>query len=68
MVDIQFRVVSDRRDGLLLALGQTVIAAGFNLLRQRMVNSEEGVVLTMVVRGPESGLLQLEERLGTHIW
>ncbi len=66
VVDIQFRVVSDRRDGLLLALGQTVIAAGFSLLRQRMVNSEEGVVLTMVVRGPENGLLQLEERLGTH--
>jgi len=66
VVDIQFRVVSDRRDGLLLALGQTVIASGFNLLRQRMVNSEESVVLTMVVRGPESGLLQLEEKLGTH--
>ncbi|RDZ26475.1 hypothetical protein [Lysobacter silvisoli] len=66
MVDVEFRVVSDRRDGLLLALGQTVIAAGFTLLRQRMVNSEEGVVLTMVVRGPENGLLLLEERLGTH--
>lgn len=66
MVDVEFRVVSDRRDGLLLALGQTVIAAGFTLLRQRMVNSEEGVVLTMVVRGPENGLLMLEERLGTH--
>lgn len=66
MVDVEFRVVSDRRDGLLLALGQTVIAADFTLLRQRMVNSEEGVVLTMVVRGPESGLLMLEERLGTH--
>lgn len=66
VVDVQFRVVSDRRDGLLLALGQTVIAAGFNLLRQRMVNSDEGVVLTMVVRGPENALLQLEEKLGTH--
>lgn len=66
MVDVEFRVVADRRDGLLLALGQTVIAAGFTLLRQRMVNSEEGVVLTMVVRGPENGLLMLEERLGTH--
>lgn len=66
MVDVEFRVISDRRDGLLLALGQTVIAADFMLLRQRMVNSEEGVVLTMVVRGPESGLLMLEERLGTH--
>ncbi len=66
MADVEFRVVSGQRDGLLLALGQTVIAAGFTLLRQRMVNSDEGVVLTMIVRGPDSGLLMLEERLGTH--
>ncbi|ALN83005.1 V4R domain-containing protein [Lysobacter antibioticus] len=66
MVDVEFRVVSDRRDGLLLALGQVVIANGFTLLRQRMLNSEEGVVLSMVVRGPGESLLMLEERLGTH--
>lgn len=66
MVDVEFRVVSDQRDGLLLALGQTIIANHFTLLRQRMARSEEGVVLTMLVRGPESGLLMLEERLGTH--
>ncbi|MGO1003796.1 V4R domain-containing protein [Lysobacter sp. CA196] len=66
MVDVEFRVVSDRRDGLLLALGQVVIANGFTLLRQRMLNSEEGVVLSMVVRGPSESLLMLEERLGTH--
>lgn len=66
MVDVEFRVVSDRRDGLLLALGQVVIANGFTLLRQRMLNSEEGVVLVMIVRGPAEALLMLEERLGTH--
>jgi predicted hydrocarbon binding protein len=66
MVDVEFRVVSDRRDGLLLALGQVVIANGFTLLRQRMLNSDEGVVLVMVVRGPADALLMLEEKLGTH--
>ncbi len=66
MVDVEFRVVSDRRDGLLLALGQVVIANGFTLLRQRMLNSAEGVVLVMVVRGPAESLLMLEEKLGTH--
>lgn len=66
MVDVEFRVVSGRRDGLLLALGQVVIANGFTLLRQRMLNSDDGVVLTMVVRGPAEGLLMLEERIGTH--
>jgi predicted hydrocarbon binding protein len=66
MVDVEFRVVSDRREGLLLALGQTVIANGFTLLRQRMGGCEEGVLLTLLVRGPEENLLLLEERLGTH--
>ncbi|BAV95585.1 putative hydrocarbon binding protein [Lysobacter enzymogenes] len=66
MVDVEFRVVSERRDGLLLALGQVVIANGFTLLRQRMLNSDEGVVLVMVVRGPADQLLVLEEKLGTH--
>ncbi|MCF7221737.1 4-vinyl reductase [Marilutibacter chinensis] len=66
MVDVEFRVVSDRREGLLLALGQTVIANGFTLLRQRMAGCAEGVLLTLLVRGPEANLLMLEERLGTH--
>lgn len=66
MVDVEFRVVSDRREGLLLALGQTVIVNGFTLLRQRMAGGDDGVVLTMLVRGPHTGLPHLEECLGTH--
>lgn len=66
MVDVEFRVVSDRREGLLLALGQVVLASGFTLLRQRMGAGPEGVVLTMLVRGSPNNLLQLEENLGTH--
>lgn len=66
MADIEFRVVSDRREGLLLELGQLVIASGFVLLRQRMTSTGEGVVLVMVVRGPEQNLLGLEDRLGSH--
>src|SRR5688500_8901841 len=57
MVDMEFRVTSDRREGLLLALGQVVIASGFGLVRQRMLTTAEGVVLTLVVRGPEDRLL-----------
>lgn len=66
MVDMEFRVTSNRREGLLLALGQVVIASGFSLVRQRMLTSADGVVLTLVVRGPEDRLLQLEENLGSH--
>ncbi len=66
MADTEFRVVSDRREGLLLELGRLVIASGFTLQRQRMERTGEGVVLTMVVRGPETSLLTLEDRLGSH--
>lgn len=66
MVDVEFRVVADRREGLLLALGQVVIASGFTLLRQRMATGTEGVVLAMLVRGPEGRLLQLEDNIGSH--
>jgi len=66
MVDVEFRIVADRREGLLLSLGQLVIANGFSLVRQRIGSGADGVVLTMTVRGPEARLLQLEEHLGTH--
>jgi predicted hydrocarbon binding protein len=66
VADIEFRVVSDRREGLLLELGQLIIASGFTLQRQRMTRTDEGVVLTMVVRGPEANLLGLEDRLSSH--
>ncbi len=66
MADIEFRVVSDRREGLLLELGRLIVASGFTLQRQRMTRGDEGVVLTMVVRGPEQNLLTLEDRLGSH--
>lgn len=66
MVDIELRVLSDRREGLLLALGPAVIAGGYSLLRQRMLSTAEGIVLTMVVRGPREGLPMLEERLAAH--
>lgn len=66
MADIELRVISDQREGLLLSVGQTVIASGFTLLRQRLAGCPEGVMLSMLVRGPEENVLVLEERLGTH--
>lgn len=66
MVEVEFQVLADQREGLLLQLGQAVIAAGFTLMRQRLAETSEGVRLTLVVRGPQAQLLALEERLGTH--
>lgn len=66
LVDIELKIVSDRRDGLLIALGEVLIANRFNLLRHRRANTETGVVMIMVVQGPEANLMQMEEQLGTH--
>lgn len=66
MSEVEVRVVSDRKERLLLELGQVVIGSGFTLLRQRMNDSAEGVVLTLIIRGPDARLLDLEERLATH--
>lgn len=66
MVDVEIRAVADRRDGLLLALGQTAIASGFTLLRQGLTATTEGAVLTLLVRGPSGQLAQLEASLAGH--
>lgn len=66
MADIELKVVSDHRDGLLIALGEVLIANRFVLLRHRRANTGTGVVMSLVVQGPEANLLQLEEQLGTH--
>ena len=66
MIDVEFRVVSERREGLLLALGQVIAANGFTLLRHSALNSDEGTVLKMTARGPVEQLLVLEDALGTH--
>jgi hypothetical protein len=65
-MDIELKIVSDHRDGLLIALGEVLIANRFVLLRHRRANTGAGVVMSLVVQGPEANLLQLEEQLGTH--
>ncbi|WP_149195713.1 hypothetical protein [Luteimonas suaedae] len=63
---IELKVVSEQRDGLLLALGEVLLTNQFKLLRHRRANTDRGVVMVLVVQGPESRLLALEEQLGTH--
>lgn len=65
-VEVQVRVVADQKEGLLYELGQIVMACGFTMARQRMSEGNEGVSLNFAVRGPESSMLELEDRLATH--
>ncbi|WP_250459821.1 4-vinyl reductase [Microbulbifer litoralis] len=65
-MEVEFTVLSDRREGLLRGLGNVVIQSGFTLLRQRMSSLESGIQLWLRVSGREECLLELEERLGSH--
>lgn len=66
MAEIELKIVSDHRDGLLIALGEVLVANRFLLLRHRRMNTDAGVLMSLVVQGPEANLLSLEEQLGTH--
>ena len=66
MIDIEFHIHSDRRQGLLLELGRIVMNSGFALLRPRIRPSGDGVLLTLAVRGPKKNLLVLQDRLSSN--
>lgn len=66
MAEVELKIVSDHRDGLLIALGEVLVANRFLLLRHRRINTDAGVLMSLVVQGPEANLLTLEEQLGTH--
>ena len=66
VIDIEFRIVSDSREGLLLQLGRAVAAHGFTLQRPRMARIDNGVMLIVIARGPEANVLALQDKLGSH--
>jgi len=66
MADLEVRVVSERREGLLVELGRLVTEYGHVLVRQRLVQEPHGACLTLLLRGPDDRQLALEEALGTH--
>lgn len=52
MIELEIQALSERREGLLIEVGRLVLACGFALQRQRLVQDPHGILLTMVVRGP----------------
>ena len=53
MIALEIQALSQRRENLLIEIGRVVLAQGFTLQRQRLADDPHGVLLTMVVRGPE---------------
>jgi predicted hydrocarbon binding protein len=66
MAEMEVRVVSERKDGLLVELGRVVAQYGHVLLRQRLVQEARGACLTLLLSGPDDRQLALEEALGSH--
>ncbi len=52
MIELEIQGLSENREGLLIEVGRLVLASGFTLQRQRLVQDPHGILLTMVVRGP----------------
>ncbi|HKT27650.1 4-vinyl reductase [Dyella sp.] len=66
MIELEIQVLSDRREGLVMELGQVIAAHRYALLRQRLTQDRRGAWLSMVVRGPSEQRFALEEMLGSH--
>jgi hypothetical protein len=63
MIELEIQGLSESRDGLLIDVGKSIVASGFTLQRQRLTQDVNGVLLTMVVRGPERKQRALEAAL-----
>jgi hypothetical protein len=63
MIELEVQALSVSREGLLIDVGKAVVASGFTLQRQRLVQDPNGVLMTLVVRGPERKQRALETAL-----
>jgi hypothetical protein len=63
MIELEVQALSVTREGLLIDVGKVVVACGFTLQRQRLVQDPNGVLMTLVVRGPARKQRALEQAL-----
>jgi len=63
MIDLEVQALSEKREGLLIEVGRLVVASGFTLQRQRLMQDPHGMLLTVVVRGPPRKRRSLEAAL-----
>jgi hypothetical protein len=63
MIELEVQALSLSREGLIIDVGRAVVASGFTLQRQRLVQDPNGVLVTLVVRGPARKQAALESAL-----
>lgn len=66
MIELEIQTLSERREGLLIDVGRSVLESGFTLQRQRLTQDANGMLLTIVVRGPARRQRALEAALDAH--
>lgn len=66
MIELEIQALSEKREGLLIDVGRCVVASGFVLQRQRLAQDDNGVLLSMVVRGPARKQRTLAAALDAH--
>lgn len=64
MIELELQALAFTRERLFTDVGRIVSACGFTLVRQRLADDRHGILLTMVVRGPERKQRELEAALG----
>lgn len=63
MIELEIQGLSESRKGLLMEVGRLALASGFALQRQRLVQGEYGILLSVIVRGPSRARRTLEAAL-----
>jgi hypothetical protein len=63
MIELEIQGLSESRKGLLMEVGRLVLAGGFALQRQRLLQGEHGILLSVIVRGPSRARRALEAAL-----
>ncbi|WP_233843225.1 hypothetical protein [Dyella sp. 2HG41-7] len=66
MIELEVQGLSHSREGLLVDVGRSIIGLGFSLVKQRLADDANGVLLTLVVRGLAQKQRTLEAMLETH--
>jgi hypothetical protein len=66
MIELEIQGLSESREGLLIEVGRLVMASGFTLQRQRLLQDHHGILLTMVVRGLPGKKRALEAALDAY--
>ncbi|MEO7066466.1 MAG: hypothetical protein ABI114_06130 [Rhodanobacter sp.] len=66
MIELEIQGLAESREGLLIEMSRFILATGFTLRRQRLLQDPHGILLTMVVYGSARKQRALEKLLDSY--